>query len=199
VSNLQIKKLSRDGLGPMSLTIGPGECVCLSGESGAGKTLLLRAVADLDPHQGEVSLDGQPCSAMSAPRWRRQVGLLLAESQWWYDTVGEHFQGLDTDCLQRLGFKPEVMAWQVSRLSTGERQRLALLRLFCQRPIALLLDEPTASLDPENVGRVERFVSDERRARKTPVLWVSHDPRQMRRVADRHFRIVEGKLVEAAL
>ncbi len=199
MSKLKIDNLSRDGVGPVSLTIDPGECVCLSGESGAGKSLLLRAIADLDPHEGEVSLDDQPCSAMSAPRWRRQVGLLPAESQWWYDTVGEHFQGQDSDCMQRLGFKPEVMAWQINRLSTGERQRLALLRLFCQRPTALLLDEPTASLDPENVRRVERFIADERRTRHIPVLWVSHDPGQMRRVADRHFRIVGGKLAKGTL
>ena len=165
----------------------PGECVTVSGPSGVGKTLLLRALADLDPHPGRVALDGVDANAMPPAQWRRRVGLLLAESPWWHERVGEHFpaaEGADLQ-LQALGFGPEVLDWNITRLSSGERQRLALLRLLALRPRALMLDEPTANLDPENTARVEQLVQDYRVAGQVPVLWVSHDAAQRERVADR--------------
>ena len=101
---------------------------------------------------------------------------------------------LDRERLEALGFSDDVMNWVVSRLSTGERQRLALLRLLINRPRALLLDEPTASLDPSNVGPVENLLEDYRKETKAPMLWVSHDPPQADRVADRKYEISEGRL-----
>ncbi|MEO5574144.1 MAG: ABC transporter ATP-binding protein [Gammaproteobacteria bacterium] len=171
------------------------ECVCVSGPSGAGKTLLLRAIADLDPHRGRVFLDDAECNAFSASDWRGRVGMLPAESQWWGDSVGEHFAQIDYGLLECLGFDKEVMHWQISRLSSGERQRLALVRLLSLRPSALLLDEPTASLDPDNVRRVEELIKDYRSRNETAVLWVSHDPEQIARVADRSLYLANGQLL----
>ena len=76
---------------PVELTVAPGECVGVMGGSGSGKTLLLRAIADLDQHVGDVELNGEKCSEMPAPDWRRRVGMLPAESLWWFDTVRPHF------------------------------------------------------------------------------------------------------------
>jgi ABC-type iron transport system FetAB ATPase subunit len=123
--------------------------------------------------------------------------MLPAESQWWYDTVGMHFQTSDRDRLDALGFEEDVMSWTVSRLSTGERQRLALVRLLANRPRTLLLDEPTASLDTENVSRVEEIITCYRSVERASVLWVTHDRIQAERVASRHFELEEGKLVLA--
>jgi ABC-type iron transport system FetAB ATPase subunit len=181
-------------VGPLSFAL-TAECVCLSGPSGAGKTLLLRAIADLDLHHGQIFLDDVECGDFSGSDWRSRVGLLPAESQWWSDRVGEHFAQTDYDLLERLGFGKEVMHWQVSRLSSGERQRLALVRLLSLHPRALLLDEPTASLDPDNVRCVEEVIKDFRRLNETPVLWVSHDPQQITRVAERSLYLVNGQLV----
>jgi len=178
------------------MAIAAGECVTLSGPSGSGKTMLLRAIADLDCHEGEVLLDGVACSAMRAHEWRMQVGLLAAESQWWGERIGDHFHHVDEALLDRLGFGSEVMDWEVARCSTGERQRLALLRLLQNHPQVLLLDEPTASLDAENVARVEALVGWLRQEQGLAVLWVSHDARQAQRVATRRFRIDNGQLQE---
>ena len=191
---LKIESLRFQGRGPYSLAVESGECVCLSGPSGAGKTLLLRSIADLDPHEGRVFLDDVDSLAVDAPSWRRAVGLLPAESQWWWDTVGPHFPAADLERLKALGFGEEVLGWEVSRLSTGERQRLALLRLLVNRPRALLLDEPTAALDPSSAGQVEALIEDYRREAEASVLWVSHDPAQAERVADRRYEISEGPL-----
>lgn len=184
---LEFSGLSLAVTAPLNLRVAPGECVTVSGPSGVGKTLLLRALADLDPHPGRVALDGADANAMPPAQWRRRVGLLLAESSWWHERVGEHFpptEGGDLQ-LQALGFGPEVLDWNITRLSSGERQRLALLRLLALRPRALMLDEPTANLDPENTALVEQLVQDYRVARQVPVLWVSHDSAQRARVADR--------------
>ncbi len=181
--------------GPIDLTVHAGECVGITGPSGIGKTLFLRAVADMDPHGGEISLGGVPSSDMPSPQWRKAVGLLPSESAWWADVVGDHFRNPDLEGFAALGFGEDVLAWEVSRLSAGERQRLALLRLVAKRPRALLLDEPTASLDAENVGRVERFLGQYRREHLAPMIWVGHDPEQLQRVAGVRFRLGSGGLV----
>lgn len=198
MSRLRIVKLSNPLLGPASLTVGPGECVCISGPSGAGKTLLLRAIVDLDIHEGKVFLDGVECARFNGPEWRRCVGMLPAESEWWHDRVGAHFNSVEYGSLERLGLNSKILDRRVSRLSTGERQRLALLRLLGQRPRVLLLDEPTASLDSRNVRRVEQLLATYRTDNKAPVLWVSHDSRQIKRVCDRHFQLIAGKLASGS-
>ncbi|MCS3763089.1 ABC-type iron transport system FetAB ATPase subunit [Bradyrhizobium centrosematis] len=75
----------------VSFDLQDGECVALQGPSGVGKTLLLRSIADLDPNEGAVKLDGTPREAVFAPAWRKQVTYLAAEPGWWSDIVQEHF------------------------------------------------------------------------------------------------------------
>lgn len=192
---LALVNLRTRQLGPLNLVLGPGR-TCLRGPSGSGKTLLLRAIADLDPHQGEVCLDDTPRSHLPAPQWRRWVLYLPAESHWWRERVGDHFPAPVPALLEALGFGAEVLNWEVSRLSSGERQRLALARGLALGPAMLLLDEPTANLDADNRRRVEdlivRFMDDN----GAGALWVSHDPEQRQRMGTRQYRIQEGALVE---
>ena len=183
-------------LGPLSLDVDAGDCVCISGPSGAGKSLLLRAVADLDPHDGQVWLGNRPCTAMPADEWRTAVGLLPPESSWWLPGVLEHFHNGVPVPLDRVGLTTAILDMPVTQLSSGERQRLSLLRLLSNHPRVLLLDEPTANLDPDNTRRIEAVVTDYRREHEAAVIWVSHDSEQVRRVANRHFELIDGRLQE---
>ena len=185
MAGLRLEGIRTRVLEPVDLALGPGELALLSGPSGSGKSLLLRAVADLDPNEGEAWLDGSPRSATPAPLWRRRVGLLPAESHWWGEFVGDHFAVPPEGLLAGLGFEPDVLEWSVGRLSTGERQRLALARMLARSPEALLLDEATANLDPPNRARVEALITDYREARAAAVLWVSHDQAQRERLSGR--------------
>jgi UDP-glucose/iron transport system ATP-binding protein len=183
--------------GPYSFSVERGKCAGLSGQSGIGKSQLLKSIVDLIPHTGEVYLDGVACSEIAAPEWRRQVALVPAESFWWYDTVQGHFPDPDHRFLSGgwlgdLGFEPSVMSWQVARLSTGERQRLALLRALVNEPRALLLDEPTSGLDPLYAARYEDILAEYQRQFGAPLVWVTHDREQLFRVADQTY-LVEKK------
>jgi putative ABC transport system ATP-binding protein len=108
---LTARNLAVNGLAPFNLDINAGECVALSGASGSGKTLVMRALADLDPHDGEVALDGEAQSATTAPTWRRQVAYLAAEPGWWEDRIAPHFpdQGALTPWLDALGLAPALL------------------------------------------------------------------------------------------
>lgn len=195
---LKLESLAVGDLTDVDLTLAPGEVVCLSGPSGSGKTRLLRALADIEPHRGEVWLGEAAQSATPAHVWRRQVMLVPAESHWWVDTVGEHFQQPPPEQdLAALGLEQAVMGWQVARLSSGEKQRLALLRAVERQPSALLLDEPTANLDQDNIRRAEHWLTALARERGWPLLWVAHDPGQIARVADRHLYIQNHQLRNA--
>ncbi|KAA3628320.1 MAG: ATP-binding cassette domain-containing protein [Proteobacteria bacterium] len=187
---LQAEGIRCHGIGPLSLSVRAGECLCISGASGSGKSLLLRSIADMEPHEGSVTWRGTAAEKLSGPQWRRRIGLLPAESEWWGSRVSDHFA--DASAAQQL---PEVglptAMWQarIRDLSTGERQRLALIRLLANQPQVLLLDEPTASLDPESTRRIESLIRRYQQEHGSPIIWVSHDPEQITRVASRHLRL----------
>ena len=193
---LRIEDVGTEYFEPVTLEVAAGECVVISGVSGTGKTLLLRAIADLDRHVGQIWLGNESCDAIPAPQWRHQVGLLAAESAWWADSVKEHLPEINEQHLVALGFTAEVGDWSVSRLSTGEKQRLALVRILSNRPQFLLLDEPTANLDPDSVTRVEELLLKYREQEHAGLVWVSHDIAQIERIADRHFRLTDTGLEE---
>ena len=184
-------------LGPFDFQLELGECIALSGTSGSGKTRLLRALADLDPNQGDVQVEEHRREKFRPCEWRARVAFVPSDTAWWGQTVGEHFKRApDPYLLTKLGFDLAVMQWEISRCSSGERQRLGLLRALVLQPMVLLLDEPTANLDASNQLAVERMVADYQRHYRAGVVWVSHDAAQRSRVAQRSFEIREGQWVQ---
>jgi len=186
MTRLLLQEVSAGSLKGVNLALAGGEIVGLSGPSGSGKSRLLRAVADLDPHGGEVFLDGQPQASIPGHIWRQRVMMVPADSQWWFDDVGSHFpDGASELVAGALGFNAGVMDWPVSRLSSGERQRLAILRALSRQPRVLLLDEPSANLDDDMTQQLERWLLEQIHRRELGVIWVAHDHHQLDRVSDR--------------
>jgi len=194
---LIVKGLRTKAGGPADFSLRGGEIVAVRGPSGSGKSLLLRAIADLDPAAGEVSLDGAPQAAIAAPEWRRRVAFVPAESGWWDDRVGAHFPdgGASHALIEALGLDPAALDWEVRRLSTGERHRLAIARALVREPEVWLFDEPTAALDAESAGLVEAVIS-RGRDRGAAILLVTHDDAQAARLADRTLTMAGGRLTD---
>jgi len=189
---LRLEQFSPLILDPLDLVIDEGETVTLSGPSGSGKSQLLRAIADLDPHNGSAWLGATAADEIPAPQWRRKVGYLPAESSWWEELAGQHFS--ETPQLDALGLAQTTLHSPVAHLSSGERQRLAVLRTLQQQPQILLLDEPTANLDPYHTLLVEEWILKYQQQSSAPILWVTHDPEQRQRIGMRHLEI-HGKQV----
>jgi putative ABC transport system ATP-binding protein len=194
---LTVKQLRSDLAGPFELSLGRGTCAAITGASGSGKSLFLRMVADLDPNEGEVWLNEQARAAMPAPAWRKQVTYVAAESGWWSEIVLQHFPSGRRDEIatlaSHLGLGAELLDAPVAQLSTGEKQRLALVRALLPAPPVLLLDEPTGPLDQESVVRVETLLR-QRMATGTSILLVTHDPNQAERLGDQRYRMAARRL-----
>lgn len=179
---LKVADLRYLDFGPFSFSVERGRCLGVSGPSGSGKSLMLRALADLDPHAGSVGLDGVDAGSIPAHEWRQRVGYLPASSAWWAERVGDHFA--PGTVIDSLGFGNEVLDWEVRRLSSGEKQRLGLLRMLAQSPEVLLLDEPSANLDPENAAAVEALLLALLQDGDRAMVLVSHDEAQLERLAN---------------
>ena len=194
-AGLSIRDLSRPGLEPVSLSLDPGACLAVSGPSGAGKSLLLRAIADLDPNSGTIRLDGADRDAMPAPQWRRQVVYVPTEPGWWADSVADHFEDWSAakPWIEALGLPADCGGWPIQRLSTGERQRLGLIRALVKAPAVLLLDEPTSGLDPDASAAVEAAIGAYRADNAAIIVWVTHDAAQAGRIAERQLTIESGQ------
>lgn len=199
---LQLRNLKSTHAGPITMSLAAGECVALVGASGAGKSVCLRMIADLDPCDGEVLLDGVARATWRAPHWRSMVVYQPAEPAWWDNTAEAHFLPAQREraqaLLPALHLKPAVWQGDLARLSTGERQRLALVRSLAMQPKVLLLDEPAAALDPESTLALEAVLRAHQEDGMAIVL-VTHSAEQAGRMAQRQVRMVNGQLEQSCI
>lgn len=196
IDSLQVRKLA-----PVSFSLQAGECVALMGPSGSGKSLLLRALADLDPAPGQIFLEGAERAEMPGPAWRRRIRYVAADPGWWAETVGAHFPGDGPRLAQQrprlerlletLGLSAAILQAQISQTSTGERQRLALARALMDEPRVLLLDEPTAALDPTSAALVEEVIRYQLLLSRAVVV-ATHDLAQAQRLAKKVIKLEAG-------
>jgi ABC-2 type transport system ATP-binding protein len=135
---------------------------------------------------------------MSAPEWRRRVPYVGAESGWWADTPAMHFAPAHVaparQLADRLGIRTDAFDDEVRRLSTGERQRLAIIRALVLDPPVLLLDEPTSSLDPRQREVLWEWVAGLARE-GTSVVFTTHNVGEAERWAHRVLVLADGELV----
>ena len=191
------------------LDIECGEILAVVGPSGAGKSTLLRLLNFLEaPSTGTITFDGQPVPAEPPITLLRQVTtvfqrpVMLAGSVRDNVAFGLRLRGkapaaLVEAALARVGLTG-IAGQSARKLSGGEAQRIALARALVLGPRVLLLDEPTANLDPYNVGLIEDIVREQNTAHATTVVVVTHNVFQARRLAQRAAFFLAGRLVEAA-
>ncbi len=192
------------------LDIRGGEVLGLLGPTGAGKSTLLRLLAGLSSaDHGDLYFEGQRFAsrALALPTRRRltlvhQRPLLLTGTVWFNVEYGLRLRGQHerTDkvgaVLDQLGLTRLALQSALT-LSGGETQLVALARALVIEPEVLLLDEPTAHLDPAHVALVEETIHQVRQERRMTVVWATHNLFQARRVASRTALLLNGELVEA--
>lgn len=201
-------------LNGVSLTIEPGELVCLLGHSGCGKTTLLRIAAGIEaPTSGRVLMDGLEVSGpgtLVEPE-RRGIGLMFQDYALFpHMTVLQNvmfgLKGLSAGeadiaarrALSRVGLEQYVNEYPHT-LSGGEQQRVALARSIAPRPGVLLMDEPFSNLDK----RMRDAIRDETvailRETKATTIVVTHDPEEAMRIADRIVLMRAGAIIQQGL
>jgi tungstate transport system ATP-binding protein len=192
-----------------ALTIERGERLALVGPSGAGKSTLLRLLNFLEPPAaGALEFDGRPVPPEPPLALIRQVTTVFQRPVLLDRPVRENVayglrlrnqpaNGAVDEALDRVGLR-KLAAAPARKLSGGELQRVALARALVLRPRALLLDEPTANLDPYNVGLIEAIVREQNEAHSITLVLVTHNVFQARRLATRVALLIEGRLVECA-
>jgi tungstate transport system ATP-binding protein len=192
-----------------SFDVQRGEVMGLIGPTGAGKTTLLRLLAGLDlADSGRLLFDGQLISGSQLDlETRRRMTLVPQNPLLLTGTVRHNVEfglrlrgSLQPDnavdeVLEGLGLSA-IVDQSAATLSGGQVQLVALARALVLRPDVLLLDEPTAHLDPAHVGMAEVLIEQVQQQCQTTVIWATHNHFQARRVTDRTGLLLNGELVE---
>lgn len=189
-----------------------GGVTALFGPSGTGKTSVINMIAGLlTPDRGRITLDGETLfdsdAHVNMPAWRRHIGVVFQEGRLFpHFTVkhnldyGRWMRGLKADpkafahVVELLDID-HLLARRPGRLSGGERQRVAFGRALLMQPRLLLLDEPLASLDAARKEEILPYLERLRDDARVPMIYVSHDASEVKRIATRVVRLEAGVVV----
>jgi len=206
--NVQVRYQEEPLFEDLSLEIPAGQITALTGPSGSGKTTIVDLLVGLlRPDEGDILIDGRRLAEIDLARWRQQLGYVPQEMFLLHDTIEMNVTLGDPDVgredvvralktahvWQSVAAMPEgldtVVGERGSALSGGQRQRIAIARALLHQPRFLILDEATASLDPESEAEVWAAIRELRG--RTTVLAISHEAALLE-VADRVYRVENG-------
>lgn len=190
------------------LTIYKGEIITIVGPSGSGKSTLLRLLNFLEsPTQGNITFDSMNASPQLPLLTRRRVSTMFQNPILLKRSVKDNIKyglslrnkkldrGKEQYWVEKLGLE-HVFNQSAKKLSVGESHRVALARTLLTKPDVLLLDEPTANLDPYNVSLIENIISEENQNNNTTIVLVTHNVFQAKRIAHRTAFLLNGELIE---
>jgi tungstate transport system ATP-binding protein len=212
-ADLRLEDVTKDyhtvkALNSVTFNAEGGKIIVLIGVNGAGKTTLLRIIAGLEnPDKGTIFYNGKSLSAKELS----QIATLVFQrtamfSRSVYDNLayGLEIRGKKdpeikekiTQALNTVGLR-NFEKRKAKKLSGGEQQRIALARAFLLEPTILLLDEPTANLDPNSATIMERAIMN-RRKKDNIIIMATHNLSQARRLGDEIVHMYNGKIIEMA-
>jgi putative ABC transport system ATP-binding protein len=199
----------RDGrriLDGASILVRAGEAVAIQGPSGSGKSTFARALATLvETDAGSVMLDGQDAREIAPTQFRTRVAFLAQQPAMFAGTVrgnlgagpALHGKALGDsqarDLILAVGLEESILLQEASTLSGGEKQRVALARALANAPDVLLLDEPTAALDPGAGERIVALLRD-LSGRGLAVVMVTHVEEHAAALGGTRYRCERGRL-----
>lgn len=210
IENLSKSFGNKEVLKNINLEIYRGEIFAFMGPSGVGKTTLLRIINFLDTHSsGRIMFNGNEYLINKKNNIMSRMSMLFQKPAIFnasvFDNVayGLAIRGADrkkieekvTDALNLVGLGGYEKQKALT-LSGGEAQRMAFARAIVFKPDVLLLDEPTANLDPANVSKIEEIIRKIRNDPGTTIIMASHNMHQVRRIADRMGILLNGELIE---
>jgi putative ABC transport system ATP-binding protein len=193
------------------LDIRQNEFTVLLGPSGSGKSTLLRMLNCLNsPTSGEIYFDDKPLTDYDLSHLRKRVGMVFQSPTMINGTVKENLTMTQkwikdgniiadtelTQILEQVGLDSSFLDKDARSLSGGEQQRIALARVLLNKPEVLLLDEPTANLDPQLANKILKLVNQLYRDLKLTVILVSHNHQIIKQFAKRVAYLVDGKIIE---
>ncbi len=216
VSSVSFAYQQQSALQDVSLQIGPGERIALLGANGSGKSTVLRLLAGLSfPSQGSISFFGESLTEANLKdneffyRFRKRVGVVFQNPD---------IQLFNASVFDEVAFGPLQLGWPKTqirerveafleslgiadlrhraphRLSGGEKKRVALASVLVMEPEVLLLDEPTAALDPRSHAEIIELLSSWRNGSRT-VITATHDLASLEELSDRCYLLQNGRLV----
>jgi putative ABC transport system ATP-binding protein len=206
LNRIILKKAEKTILQSIDWRVEQGTTSIVLGPTGSGKTSLLRLLNRLDdPTSGEIFYDGGSISSLSVPSLRREVGMVLQTPHLFEGTVEENIgfgpviHGIEVDVqgiMSLAGLTPDLANRQVNTLSVGQAQKVSIARALAVGPRVLLLDEPTAALDPTSTLQTESLIKDLVKSLGLTCVFVTHDVQQAKRVGSRGMLLIDGKKVE---
>ncbi|RXJ97187.1 molybdenum ABC transporter ATP-binding protein [Arcobacter sp. AHV-9/2010] len=209
--SLNIKKELHGSNGLMNLDINlslqNGEFVALSGDSGSGKTTILRILAGLEEASGEIIVDGEIWldEKIKKPIQKRDIGFVFQDYALFPNlNVIENllYVKKDKDLAKQLLSLTDLYELKnryPNSLSGGQKQRVSLCRALMKKPKILLMDEPLSALDPHMRAKLQDEILTLHKEFKTTTIMVSHDPSEMYKLASRVLVLKDGKIIDDGL